>query len=192
MSSCAWWDSRLLCFEMIMEHLECNLTHNSRGLTWLYQMDIDLQYRSFKGLRARCLRSWLQNGRPSFRLTHTLLPSLTSRPLLTLWALHEHYSLFFLIAVLTFYIGTGAFWCIYALFGSLMSHGLIDSSSSLFCCRPNIILHYTSLFVSFVSFFVFVIAFLSMPWVVIFHISVHRGRSCPFPLQSHGHWFGDP
>ena len=132
MSSCAWWDPRLLCFEMIMEHLECNLTHNSRGLTWLYQMDIDLQYRSFKGLRARCLRPWLQDGWPLFRLAHTLLPLLTSRPLLALWSSHEHHNIFFLIALITFYTGIGAFLCIYALFGSLMSHGLINSSFSLF------------------------------------------------------------
>ena len=38
---------------------------------------------------------------------------------------------FFIIALLTFYTGIGALWCIYALFGSLMSHRLIDSSSSL-------------------------------------------------------------
>ena len=60
------------------------LVHDSRGLTWLYQMDIDIQYQSFKGLRARCLRLWLQDGWPSFQLAHTLLPLLTFKPLLAL------------------------------------------------------------------------------------------------------------
>ena len=171
-----------------MKHLECGLMHDFRGLTWLYHMDIDIQYRSFKGLRAWCLRLWLQDGWPSFWLAHTLLPSLTSRPSLALWALHEHHSLFFLITLLTFYTEIGALRYIYALFGILISYGLIDSSSSLFFYCSTIIFHHTSLFISFV----FVITFLSMPWVMIFHISVNGGRSCPFPLLSHGHWFRDP
>ena len=160
---------------------------------WLYYMDIDLQYRSLKGLRARCLKPWLQDGWPSFRLAHTLLPLLTSKPLLALWASHEHYNLFFLITLFTFYTGIGALRCIYALFRSLMSHELIDSSSSflsLFC--PTIIFHHASLFISFVLSFVFVIIFISMPWVMIFHISVHGRRSCPLPFLFHGHWFRDP
>ena len=109
----AWWDHRLLCFEriifeIIMEHLEYGLAHDSRGLTRLYQIDIDFRYRSFKALRAWCFRLWLKDGWPSFWLTHTLLPLLTSRPLLALWALHEHHSLLFLIALLIFYTGIGA------------------------------------------------------------------------------------
>ena len=80
--------------------------------------------------------------------------------MLALWALHEHYNIFFLVALLTFYAGIGVLRCIYALFGSLMSHGLIDSSSSLFFCCPTIIFHHTSLFISFVLSFVFVIAFI--------------------------------
>ena len=31
-----------------MEHLEYGLAHDSKELTWLYHMDIDFQYRSFK------------------------------------------------------------------------------------------------------------------------------------------------
>ena len=197
MSSCVWWDRHLRCFEritfqIIMEHLEYVLAHNSRGLTWLYYIDINLQYRSFKGLRAQCLRPWLQDGWPSFRLAHTLLPLLTSEPLISFLALHEHHSLFFLIVLLTFYTEIGAFWCIYILFGSFMSHGLIDSSSSLFFWCPTNIFHHTSLFILFVLSFFFVITFLSMPGVMIFHISMHGGRSSPIPLLSHGHWFRNP
>ena len=137
MSSCALWDRHLIfferiIFETIIEHLEYGLVHDSKGLAWLCQIDIDFQYRSFEGLRTWCLRPWLQDGWPSFWLAHTLLPLLTSRPLLALWASHEHYNFFFLIALLTFYTRIGVLQYIYALFGSLMSHGLIDSSSSLF------------------------------------------------------------
>ena len=142
-------------------------------------------------LRARCLRPWSQDRWPPFRLAHTLLPLLTSKPLLALWALHEHHNIFFLVALLTFYNRIRPLWCIYALFGSLMSHGLIDSSSSLFFCCPTIIFHHTSLLISFVLSFVFVIVFFSMSWVMIFHISVHREHSCPHQLLSHGHWFKD-
>ena len=47
MSNCACWDGHLLLFEgitfeIIVEHLQYGSTHDSRGLTWLYQMDIDL------------------------------------------------------------------------------------------------------------------------------------------------------
>ena len=147
-------------------------------------MDIDLQYQSLKGLRAQCLRPWLYDGWPSFRLAYTLLPLLTSKPLLALWASHEHYSLFFLITLLTFYIRIRVFWCIFSLFGNFMSHGLIGSHSSLFCYLSNIILYHTSLFISFVPSFVFVITFLSMPWVMIFHILMHGGQSYPLSIPS--------
>ena len=116
------------------------------------------------------------------------IPLLTSGPLIALWASYDHHNIFFLIALLTFYTVIGALWCIYALFGSLMSHGLIDSYFSLFFCCPTIIFHHTLLFISFV----FVIAFFSMPWVMIFHISMHRERSCSLPFLSHGHWLKDP
>ena len=32
----------VVIFDTIMEHLEYSLAHDSRGLTWLYQMDIDI------------------------------------------------------------------------------------------------------------------------------------------------------
>ena len=110
-------------------------------------------------MRARCLRLWLQDGWPSFRLAHTLLPSLTSRPLLALWSSHEHHSIFFLIALLTFYTKIGAIRCIYALFGSLVSHGLIDSSSSLFFCffvvLPSFLIITHCLYPLFYNFFIY-------------------------------------
>ena len=157
MSSCALWDRYLLCFEriifeIIMEHLEYGLAQNSKGLTSLYQMDIDFQYWSLKAQEHDVSN---HHRWPSFWLAHTLLPLLTFGPLLALWTSHEHHSIFFLISLLTFYTGIRVFWCIYILFESFMSCGLIGSPSSLFFCLPNISLHHTSLFISFVSFFIF-------------------------------------
>ena len=71
--------------------------------------------------------------------------------------------LFFLIALLTFYTKIGALLCIYALFKSFMIHRLIDSLSSLllFFFHLTIILHYNSLFISFVpSFVIFIVLFI--------------------------------
>ena len=82
-------------------------------------------------MRAWCLRSWLQYGWPLFRLVCTLLPLLTYEPLLALWASHGHHSLLFLIALLTFYTGTGALQCMHALFRSFMSLGPRGTSFSL-------------------------------------------------------------
>ena len=172
-----------------MEHLEYGLAHDSRGLTWLYHMDIDFYYRSFEGLRAWCLRPWLLDRWPSFWLAHTLLPLLTSKPLLALWTSYERHSLFFLITLLTFFTKIGDFWYIYALFESLMSHGLNLLTHLLhhFICCPTIIFHHTSLFISLVLSFFFVITCLFMAWVMIFHILVHEGQSHHFPLLFHGH-----
>ena len=84
------------------------------------------------GFKSLMFETVVACGWPSFQLAHTLLPLLISRPLLALWASHGHHSIFFLIALLTFYTGVRALRYIYALFGSLMSHELIDSSFSLF------------------------------------------------------------
>ena len=52
-------------------------------------------------------------------------------PLLALWASHEHHSLLFLIALLTFYTGIGALQCMHAWFRSFMSLGPRGASFSL-------------------------------------------------------------
>ena len=72
--------------------------------------------------------------------------------MLALRASHEHHNIFFLTTLLVFYTGIRALWCIYTLFKSVISHGLTGSCSLLFFCHPNIIFHYTSLFISFVPF----------------------------------------
>ena len=72
--------------------------------------------------------------------------------MLALRASHEHHNIFFLTTLLVFYTGIRALWCIYTLFKSVISHGLIGSCSLLFFCHPSIILHYTLLFISFVPF----------------------------------------
>ena len=84
--------------------------------------------------------------------------------------------LFFLIALLTFYTKIGVLLCICALFKSFMSHGLIDSPSSFFyfLFYLTIILHYTSLFISFVPSFVFFIVFIYLFYLFfIFYVMVN-------------------
>ena len=134
-------------------------------------------------------------GWVAFILVSSLLPLLTSRPLLALWASHEHHNIFFLIALLTFYIeNRGPL--VYISFIRESHEPLIYWHISslllllLFCLTT--IFHHTLLFISFVLSFVFVITFLSMPWVMIFLVSVHGGRSCPLPFLFHGHRLGDP
>ena len=156
------------------------LVHDSRELTWLYQIDIDIQYWSFEGLIAGCLRPWSQNGWPSFRLAHTLLPLLTSRPLLALWASHEHHSLLFLIALFTFYIGIGALQCMHALFRSFTSlgpRGAFSSLYSLYVCITAFSSHLISCVIRLILFTLFTahLHHFLPPWVVILLSSLHRG-----------------
>ena len=105
-----------------MEHLQYGLAHDSRGLMWLCQMDIDLQYRSFKGLRAQCLRLWLQDVWPVFRLAmypFTLLIYIVCcQPIEPRTCIITFLS--YRLAHI-FHTGIGAFQYMHSLFGSSMS-----------------------------------------------------------------------
>ena len=103
-----------------------------------------------------CLKPWSQDGWPSFRLAIYPFTLLIYRPLLAFWASHVHYSLSFLSPCSHFYIGIGAFWCMHALFGSLMSLGPTSAFfSHYFSCHHITAFHHISLVVFFIFYFLF-------------------------------------
>ena len=145
-----------------------------------HQLDMDQLRHQLGTNQARCLRPWSQDGWLSFRLAHTLLPLLTSRPLLALWASHEHHSLLFLIALLTFYTGIGALQCMHALFRSFTSlgpRGAFSSLYSLYVCITAFSSHLISCVIRLILFILSTahLHHFLPPWVVILLSSLYGG-----------------
>ena len=165
---------------------------------WSYQMDIDLQYRSFKGLRARCLRLWLQDGWPSFRLAMyhftILIYIVRCQPIEphTCLITFLSYSLAHI-----FHIGIGALQYMHSLFGSFMSLGPKGTFFSLYF--PIIASQHfiSSHWLCYLSHLLYSIYYLFCfiffpPRVVIFLSSLHGGQLHHFYYLFHIHRFRDP